>query len=57
MIRWAITFAILSLIAGVFGFGGLAGDFAWIAKILLLTFLVLFVIALVVGGRVVNTTV
>ncbi len=52
MIRWAIAFAILALIAGVFGFGGMAGDFAWIAKILLFVFLILLVISAVVGrGR------
>ncbi len=33
MLRWAITFAILALIAGVLGFGGLAGDFSYIAQI------------------------
>ena len=52
MIRWAIAFAILALIAGVLGFGGRAGDFAGIAKILLFVFLVLVVISLIVGrGR------
>ena len=57
MIRWAILFAILALAAGVLGFGGLAGDFALIAKILLFFFLVLFVIALVIGRRVLDSTV
>lgn len=54
MLRWAVLFAILALVAGVLGFGNLAGDFAYIAKILLFVFLVLFVIALVVGRRVVG---
>jgi uncharacterized membrane protein YtjA (UPF0391 family) len=54
MLRWAILFAILALVAGVLGFGGLAGDFAFIAKILLFLFLVLFVLALVVGRRVIE---
>jgi uncharacterized membrane protein YtjA (UPF0391 family) len=49
MIRWALAFAILALIAGVLGFGGLAGDFASIARILLFVFLVLFVVALIFG--------
>ncbi|HKM55325.1 MAG TPA: DUF1328 domain-containing protein [Isosphaeraceae bacterium] len=57
MIRWAILFAILALVAGVLGFGGLAGDFALIAKILLFFFLVLFVISLVIGRRVLDSTV
>lgn len=49
MIRWAIMFAVLALLAGVLGFGGLSSDFAGIARILLFVFLVLFVISLVVG--------
>jgi uncharacterized membrane protein YtjA (UPF0391 family) len=49
MIRWAIAFAILALIAAVLGFGGMAGDFSYIAKILLLVFVVLVVISMVVG--------
>jgi uncharacterized membrane protein YtjA (UPF0391 family) len=54
MLRWALTFAILALVAGVLGFGGLAGDFAYIAKILLFVFLALFVIALIVGRSVIG---
>ncbi len=57
MLRWAILFAILALVAGVLGFGGLAGDFALIAKILLFLFLALFVVALVIGRRVLDSTV
>lgn len=52
MLRWAITFAILAIIAAVLGFGNLAGDFSYIAKILLLIFVVLFVISLIAGRRV-----
>ncbi|HWE37976.1 MAG TPA: DUF1328 domain-containing protein, partial [Isosphaeraceae bacterium] len=38
--------------AGVLGFGGLAGDFAYIAKILLFVFIVLLVVSAIVGrGR------
>ena len=54
MLRWALTFAILALVAGLLGFGNLAGDFSYIAKILLLVFAVLFVIALVAGRRVLD---
>jgi uncharacterized membrane protein YtjA (UPF0391 family) len=57
MIRWAIAFAILALVAGVLGFGGLAGDFASIAKILLYIFLALFVISLFIGRRTLDSTV
>ena len=55
MIRWSITFAILALIAAVLGFGGLAGDFASLSKILLFLFLILFVISIVLGRRVVDS--
>jgi uncharacterized membrane protein YtjA (UPF0391 family) len=54
MLRWAIAFAIIALIAGALGFWGLAGMSADIAKFFALVFLVLFVIALIVGGRVVG---
>lgn len=49
MLRWAITFAILALIAGVLGFGGMARGFENIAYILLVVFVILFVVALVMG--------
>jgi uncharacterized membrane protein YtjA (UPF0391 family) len=49
MLRWAIMFAILAVVAAVLGFGGLAGDFSYIAKILLLVFVVLLVISLIMG--------
>ena len=51
MLRFAIVFAVLALVAGVFGFGGLASDFAYFARILLFVFLVLFVISLIMGQR------
>lgn len=46
MLKWALIFAIVSLIAGVFGFTGIAADSAAIAKVLFFIFLVLFVFAL-----------
>jgi len=51
MARWAIIFFIVAIIAAVFGFGGIAGDAAWIGQILLFVFLVLAVISLVTGRR------
>ena len=48
MLSWAITFLVIALIAAVLGFGGLAGAFVGIAKILFLVFLVLFLVSLVV---------
>ncbi len=49
MIKWAIIFAIISLIAGLFGFSGLAADSAGIAKFLFVAALIIFLIFLVLG--------
>ena len=49
MLRWALAFAIIALIAGALGFYGLEATAADIAKFFALLFVVLFVIALVVG--------
>lgn len=51
MLGWAVTFLIIALIAGLLGFGGIAGTAMGIAKILFFVFLVLFVIFLVLGRR------
>ena len=39
MLNYVITFFILAIIASVFGFGGLAADFAVIARFLALIFI------------------
>ena len=44
MLYWAIVFLIIALIAAAFGFGGIAGAAAGIAKILFFVFLALFLI-------------
>jgi uncharacterized membrane protein YtjA (UPF0391 family) len=54
MLRWAIAFAIIAIIAAALGFYGLADTSADIAKFLALVFVVLFVIALVVGRSVIG---
>jgi uncharacterized membrane protein YtjA (UPF0391 family) len=54
MLRWALAFAIIAIVAAAMGFGGLADTSADIAKFLALVFVVLFVIALVVGRSVVG---
>lgn len=51
MLRYAIAFAILALFAGLLGFGVLGGALAMAAKICLIIFLVLFVMALFFGKR------
>jgi uncharacterized membrane protein YtjA (UPF0391 family) len=47
MLRWALGFFIVALIAAVLGFGGIAIAAAGIAKILFYLFLILFLITLV----------
>lgn len=51
MLGYAITFLIIALIAGVLGFTGVMGAAAYIAKILLVVFLILFVVSLIAGRR------
>ena len=47
MLRWALTFLVIALIAAALGFGGIAGASAGIAQILFYIFLVLLPISLV----------
>ena len=47
MLRWAIGFLIVAVIAAVLGFGGIAATAAGIAKIIFYIFLVLFGLSLV----------
>jgi uncharacterized membrane protein YtjA (UPF0391 family) len=51
MLRWALLFAIVAVIASVLGFTSLAGTSYDIAKLFALVFLVLFVVSLVLGRR------
>jgi uncharacterized membrane protein YtjA (UPF0391 family) len=52
MLRWALVFLVVAIIAAVFGFGGIAGTAVGIAKILFWVFLILFLVSLVMGrGR------
>jgi len=49
MLRWALIFFVVAIVAAVFGFGGIAAGAAEIAKILFFIFLVVFVIMLIMG--------
>ena len=51
MLRWAIGFLIVAIIAAIFGFGNIAEEATGIAKILFFVFIVLFVVSLVLGRR------
>ena len=45
MLNWAFTFLIIAIIAGVFGFGGVAAMSIDFARILFVIFIILFLIA------------
>lgn len=47
MLNYVVTFFLLAVLAGFLGFGGLASDFAEIARFLAVIFVVLFVVSLV----------
>jgi uncharacterized membrane protein YtjA (UPF0391 family) len=51
MLRWAVLFLVVALIAALFGFTNVAGTSIVAAKILFFVFLVLFVVSLILGGR------
>lgn len=49
MIKWAIIFFVISLIAGYFGFTGVASGAKTVAKVLFVIGLIIFLIVLVFG--------
>jgi uncharacterized membrane protein YtjA (UPF0391 family) len=49
MLSWVVTFLIIALIAGILGFGGIAGASIEIAKIIFFIAVVLFLVSAVVG--------
>ena len=49
MFGWVVTFLIVALIAGILGFGGIAGASIEIAKAIFFIAVILFVISAVVG--------
>jgi uncharacterized membrane protein YtjA (UPF0391 family) len=49
MLRWALLFLVVAIIAAVFGFGGIAAGAVDIARILFFVFLVLFIVSLLTG--------
>ena len=51
MLRWALIFLVVALIAGVLGFTSIAGAASGIAQIMFWIFLVVFVLALLFGRR------
>ena len=49
MIKWAVIFFIVSLVAGYFGFSGVASGAKTIAKVLFFIGLAIFLVILVFG--------
>jgi uncharacterized membrane protein YtjA (UPF0391 family) len=47
MLNYAVIFLLIALLAGVLGFGVVAGTAATIAKLLFLVFLVFFIVSLI----------
>lgn len=51
MLRWAVLFLVVALIAAVFGFSGVAGAASNIAWFLAVLFVILFVVSMIFGRR------
>lgn len=51
MLNWSLTFLVVALIAGFLGFYAVAGTAAWMAKILFVVFLILFLASFISGRR------
>ena len=49
MLYWALVFLVIAVIAGLFGFGGIASTAAGIAQVLFFIVLGIFVVALIMG--------
>jgi uncharacterized membrane protein YtjA (UPF0391 family) len=49
MLRWAVIFLVVGLIAGLFGFTGIAGASIGIAKFLFFLFVAMFFVFLLLG--------
>jgi uncharacterized membrane protein YtjA (UPF0391 family) len=49
MLSWVVTFLVVALIAGILGFGGIAGVSIEIAKTIFFIAVILFLISAVVG--------
>lgn len=49
MLGWVVTFLVVALIAGILGFGGIAGASIEMAKIVFFIAIVLFLVSAVFG--------
>lgn len=53
MLRWALIFLVVAIIAAILGFTAVGDMALWIAGVLFIIFLILLVISLVSGRKVV----
>lgn len=51
MFHYGVIALIIALVAAFFGFGFLAGTAAWIAKMLFISGVIVFIISLILGRR------
>ena len=49
MLKWALFFLVISIVAALFGFAGISAAAAGIAKVLFFIFIAIFVVLLVVA--------
>jgi uncharacterized membrane protein YtjA (UPF0391 family) len=49
MLSWVVTFLIIALVAGLLGFGGIAGTSIEIAKVIFFIAVILFLVSAVFG--------
>ncbi|GGC28544.1 UPF0391 membrane protein [Siccirubricoccus deserti] len=49
MLKWALIFLLISIVAGYFGFGGVSSAAGGIAKVLFAIAIVVFLVFLVLG--------
>jgi len=51
MPRWALLFLVIALVAGVFAFWKLEGTAEWVAIVLFVVFLALFLVTFIMGRK------
>jgi uncharacterized membrane protein YtjA (UPF0391 family) len=49
MLKWALFFLVISIIAGLFGFTGISAAAAGIAKILFVIFIIVFIVFVILA--------
>jgi uncharacterized membrane protein YtjA (UPF0391 family) len=51
MLRWVLISLVVAVVAAVLGFAEILGESVWIAKVLPFVFLILLVLALIMGRK------